>query len=66
VSAKPALHIKASREIEDAAKVYFQQVGDTIREAARIAAGRDLTPERIREVCSYGWTQMFSYDADQS
>jgi len=59
VSVKPALHIKASREIEDAAKVYFQQVGDTIREAARIAAGRDLTPERIRQVCSYGWTQMF-------
>lgn len=56
---KPALHARASREVEDAATTYFEQVDDSIREAARMAVGRNLTPERLREVCSYGWVQMF-------
>jgi hypothetical protein len=57
---KPALHARASREVESAAETYFREVDDTIREAARIATGRNLTPEIIREVCSYGWKQVFS------
>ena len=57
---KPALHAKASREVENAAETYFQEVDDSIREAARIATGRNLTPEMVREVCGYGWKQVFS------
>jgi hypothetical protein len=59
MSVKPALHTRASREIESAPETHFQDVDDTIREAARIATGRNLTPEMIREVCSYGWKQIF-------
>jgi hypothetical protein len=57
---KPALHVRASREVEGAAGAHFREIDDTIREAARIAPGRDLTPEMVREVCSYGWLQVFS------
>jgi hypothetical protein len=57
---KPALHVRASREVESAANTHFQGVEDTLREAARIATGRNLTPEMVREVCSYGWKQVFS------
>jgi hypothetical protein len=57
---KPALQARASREVEGAAETHFQDVDDTIREAARIATSRNLTPEMVREVCSYGWKQVFS------
>jgi hypothetical protein len=57
---RPALHAKAVRQVERAGDAYFQKVDDTLREAARIAAGRNLTPEMVREVCSYGWQQVFS------
>jgi len=57
---KPALHAKASREVIAAADTHFQKVTDTIRDAARIAPGRSLTPEMVREVCSFGWQQIFS------
>jgi nucleotidyltransferase-like protein len=57
---KPALQARASREVEGAAETHFQDVDDTIREAARIATGRNLTAEMVREVCSYGWKQVFS------
>ncbi len=56
---RPALHANAIRQVEKASDVLFAEVDDTIREAARIAAGRNLTPESIREVCSYGWNQLF-------
>ena len=57
---KPGLHANAIRQIEQAADVLFAEVDDTIREAARIATGRNLTPESIREVCRYGWNLLFS------
>jgi Nucleotidyltransferase len=57
---KPGLHRNAIRQVEKAADVLFAEVDDTIREAARIALGRKLTPESIRELCSYGWNQLFS------
>lgn len=56
---KPALHIKASREVQGAVQTYFKEIDDTIREAAQIAVGRNLTPEMVRELCSYGWMQVF-------
>jgi len=56
----PELQPKAVRLIENVAKEYFREVDDTIREAARIATGRSLTPEMVRELCEFGWQQIFS------
>jgi hypothetical protein len=56
----PSLHAKAARRVKRAAEEYFQEVDDVHREAARIAVGRNLTPEMVREVCAYGWRQIFS------
>ncbi|HKD58854.1 MAG TPA: GSU2403 family nucleotidyltransferase fold protein [Terracidiphilus sp.] len=58
-SVRPALHAKAARLVEHGGELYFREVDDTIREAARIAAGRNLTPEMVRELCAYGWEQIF-------
>jgi hypothetical protein len=58
-SVRPALHAKAARLIEGAGEMYFDAVNDTIREASRIATGRNLTPEMVRELCAYGWGQIF-------
>ncbi len=57
---KHALNIRALRVVEGAAEAHFKKIDDTIREAAQIAAGRNLTPEIVREVCSYGWMQVFA------
>ena len=57
---RPALHAKAARVVERAAEVYFREVDDTIREAARIATGRNLTPAMVRELCAFGWQQIFN------
>jgi hypothetical protein len=59
IHVRPALHAKAARLVENAAEAYFREVNDTIREAARIATGRNLTPEMVRELCAYGWQQIF-------
>lgn len=59
-SVRPALHTKAARLVVRAAEEYFREVDDTIREAARIAIGRNLTPEMVRELCALGWRQIFS------
>jgi hypothetical protein len=57
---QPVLHAKAARGVERPAEEYFREVDDTTREAARIATGRNLTPEMVREVCAFGWQQIFS------
>ena len=57
---RPALKAKATRVVERTAEEYFREVDDTTREAARIATGRKLTPEMVREVCAFGWQQIFS------
>lgn len=57
---RPALHAKAARVIQRAAEEYFREVDDKTREAARTATGRNLTPEMVREVCAFGWQQIFS------
>jgi hypothetical protein len=56
---RPILRAKAARQIESAPEECFREIDDTIREAARIAAGRNLTPEMVRELCGYGWEQIF-------
>lgn len=38
-SVRPALHAKAARLVEHGAELHFREVDDSIREAARIAAG---------------------------
>lgn len=57
---RPALHANAARKVDRAIEGYFQEVHDTHREAVRIATGRNLTPEGVRELCAYGWQQIFS------
>jgi hypothetical protein len=57
---RPVLHAKVVRRVESAAAEYFREVDDTIRNAARIATGRNLTPELVRELCEIGWQQIFS------
>jgi len=56
---KPALQPRVFRVVEEAAETYFRDVDDIIREAARISTSRNLTPETVREVCNYGWKQVF-------
>jgi hypothetical protein len=56
---KTTLHARAVRRVEYAGENYFKEVNDTIREAARIAVGRHLSPEMVREVCEYGWRQVY-------
>jgi len=60
INVRPALHAKATHVVERTAEEYFREVDDTTREAARIATGRNLTPEMVREVCAFGWQQIFS------
>jgi hypothetical protein len=55
----PKLHAKARRHVEAAGETLFGQVTDEVREASRIAQGRTLSPERIREVCAFGIGQIF-------
>jgi hypothetical protein len=57
---QPMLRARAARGVELAAEEYFREVNDTIREAARIATGRSLTPEMVRELCAFGWQQIFA------
>ena len=57
---QPVLHANAARGVERAAEEHFREVNDTIREAARIATGRRLTPEMVRELCAFGWQQIFA------
>jgi len=57
---KPILQQKVFRAVIGAAETYFRDTSDVIREAAQIATGRNLTPEMVREVCIYGWKQIFS------
>jgi hypothetical protein len=56
---RPALNKRAIRQVEHANEEYFREINDTIRESARIATGRNLTPEMIRELCAYGWQEVF-------
>jgi hypothetical protein len=56
---RTALHTKAARLVERTAEEYFREVNDSVREAARVATGRSLTPEMIREVCAFGWQKIF-------
>jgi len=50
-SIRPLLSLKARRSIEDAPKVLFSEVNDSVREAVRMAAGRLHSPLQLIETC---------------
>ncbi|HTV07693.1 MAG TPA: GSU2403 family nucleotidyltransferase fold protein [Candidatus Aquilonibacter sp.] len=56
---RTTLHARVARQVERAPQDHFGEVHDYIREAARIAVGRNLTPETVRELCAFGWEQIF-------
>ena len=58
-SLEPSLHPRAAKQVLRAGKEHFGEVTDDVRGAARIASGRNLTPEMVRELCLYGWQQIF-------
>ena len=53
------LHARSVRLVEYAADTLFGAISDSVREASRVAHGRTLSPESIREVCSFGFKQVF-------
>lgn len=56
---RSGLHAKSVGLVERAADTLFGGMSDPIREASRIAQDRALSPEAIREVCSFGFKQVF-------
>jgi hypothetical protein len=53
------LHARSVRLVEHAADTLFGGMSVPVREASPIAQGRALSPEAIREVCSFGFKQVF-------
>jgi hypothetical protein len=53
------LHPRAVRTVERGREKLFGEMNDFVREAARMAGGRKLTPETIRGACHYGLEQVF-------
>ncbi len=57
---KPNIHPNPVRKIQRAPTDLFGELNDAIRGAARMAAGRELSPEAIRERCNFGLAQIFN------
>ena len=57
------LHARSVRLVEQAANTLVGEMSDPVREASRIAQDRALSPEAIREVCSFGFKQVFRSSA---
>lgn len=57
---RPRLHERTAHRIETGVNTLFGELNDSVREAARIATDRRLTPETIREVCHFGLTQVLA------
>jgi hypothetical protein len=55
----PKLHPRRRAEVEGAAGKFFGKVDDRIREAALMAAGRKLSPERLAETARAGLKEIF-------
>jgi len=56
---EPKLHPRRVAELEGAADRLFGKVEDKIREAALMAAGRKLSPERLAETAQAGLKEVF-------
>jgi hypothetical protein len=59
----PKLHPRRIVELEGAAYRLFGKVKDTIREAALMAVGRKLSPERLAETAQAGLKELFGRQA---
>jgi hypothetical protein len=59
----PKLHSRRVAELEGAADRLFGKIDDTIREGARMAAGRKLTAERLAETGQAGLKEVFGKKA---
>jgi hypothetical protein len=55
----PRLHRNHVNVVRKAPDRVFGGITDSIRDAAIIAAGRDLTPESVRDACQFGLQQLF-------
>jgi hypothetical protein len=53
------LHPRSVGLVERAADTLFGGMSDPVREASRIVQDRALSPQAIREVCSFGFKQVF-------
>lgn len=56
---RPALGSRGESKVRQATRRLFADVTDSVREAALMTAGRGLSPDRIRESCQFGVTQLF-------
>ena len=56
---QPQLPERAGRTVCKASESLFGELSDDIRRAAEISPERTLSPGAIREVCHYGFTQVF-------
>ncbi len=59
----PKLHARRIAELQGAPERLFGKVDDTIREAALMAAGRKLSPERLAETAQAGLKEIFGKKA---
>lgn len=55
---RPSMPQKTARRALRVAKELFDDLSDTLREAARVPQDRQLTPEQIRAACEYGLGQI--------
>jgi hypothetical protein len=56
---RPTVAEKRAKRAEVVAHAVFEQVTDTIRDAARIPQDRGLTPDVLRLACAYGIDSLF-------
>jgi len=55
----PNLRPKVGRTVAEQARTQFGALDDVIRSAARIPSDRNLRPERMQQLCSYGLEMIF-------
>lgn len=60
---RPGMAAKTARRAEQLARLLFEQVTDTIREAARIQGDRRLTPDVLQATCAYGTQEIFGRES---
>lgn len=55
---RPALGSRGEAKVQQATRRLFSEVTDVVRQAARMASGRVLSPEGVVEVCHAGMTRI--------
>lgn len=55
---RPQMPDKTARQAQKLARTLFEEVTDTVREAARMPPDRSLSPEVLRGTCQYGLSQI--------